>query len=136
MKRGAWIICGGRHYSKADRVFQILDAAVERLGLAFLIEGGCESGADKLAREWREARGVPGKSFPANWRDVSSPHALIREDRFGRRYNVLAGPWRNRQMIDEGAPEGVIAFRGGDGTHDMLARAERAEIRTIRIDWE
>lgn len=135
MKRGHWIICGGRFYADEARVHTILDAARERLGLTFVIEGGA-TGADALARQWRGARQVDGKSYPAAWEDIHRPGAIVRTRSNGKPYDAAAGAIRNQRMIDEGDPEGVIAFRGGDGTHDMVKRAERVDLRVIRIDWD
>ncbi|MEE9924053.1 MAG: DUF2493 domain-containing protein [Brucella anthropi] len=135
MNKGVWIICGGRHYQNEARVYQILDAARERLGLVFACEGG-GTGADALARQWRGARGVDGETFPADWTDLSHPDAVIRTWSNGTKYDALAGARRNQRMLDVAKPEGVIAFRGGPGTHDMVKRAERADLRVIRIDWD
>ena len=52
-------------------------------------------------------------SYPAQW------------DVYGRR----AGPIRNQEMIDEGKPDGVVAFPGGKGTADMVRRAEAAGLK-------
>lgn len=54
-------------------------------------------------------------------------------DRRGRPYNAKAGPDRNQRMIDEGRPGLVIAFPGGDGTADMIHRAQEAGIEVVRI---
>jgi predicted Rossmann-fold nucleotide-binding protein len=46
---------------------------------------------------------------------------------------LAAGPIRNQQMIDEGKPDLVIAFPGGAGTHDMMARATKANLQQIWV---
>ncbi len=68
---------------------------------------GNAPGADSLAGEWARARGVPVEAYPAEW------------DLYGR----AAGHLRNRQMLDEGEPDIVIAFPGGRGTADMKKQA-------------
>ena len=35
----------------------------------------------------------------------------------------VAGPIRNHRMILQGKPDGVIAFKGGNGTADMVRRS-------------
>ena len=44
--------------------------------------------------------------------------------KFGKR----AGPMRNARMLAEFNPELVIAFPGGRGTADMIARAKKARV--------
>lgn len=112
------IVCGGRDYADAARVKLILDAAVERLGLATIIEGTA-TGADTLVREWAEARG-----------DI----AVISVKPTGKWPE--AGPIRNKLMLDilmGGDDEkAVIVFPGGRGTENMVKQGEGAGIRVIR----
>lgn len=110
-------VTGGRDYRNRARVYAILDAAVERLGMSFLMQGVAD-GADYLAWQWADERSFRCGSFPAHW------------DTDGKK----AGPIRNQRMIDEGKPDIVIAFPGGRGVADMINRAESAGIRVIRID--
>lgn len=110
------IVCGGRDYHDVYRICRILDAAVERLGLSAIVEGGSD-GADLIARGWAKERGVPCQSFPADWQTE------------GR----TAGPIRNRRMIHEARPDAVIAFPGGLGTADMVRQAKAAGIRVIEV---
>jgi hypothetical protein len=39
-------------------------------------------------------------------------------------------------MIDEGKPDLVISFPGGNGTDDMFSRAEDAKIDRIRVRYK
>lgn len=133
------VICGGRSYGRvppgiADdlrehyealarreraRLVQVLDAAVERLGLdrAGIGDG---TGTDAFAVDWCKARGIPFKVFVADW------------DGLGR----AAGPARNQQNLDETKPDFVIGFPGSRGTRDMCRRAEKAGVRVYRVDWQ
>lgn len=77
---------------------------------------GAARGADTLAAQWAQARGVPIEAYPANWA------------RDGR----IAGPIRNRHMLACGRPDGVVAFPGGRGTIDMVAIAEAAGLKVWR----
>lgn len=114
------LVCGGRDYP-ADAVWHYLEHyAPAELGerVTVLIHGGA-TGADQAAAEWGErsrADGVKVVAFPANW----------------RKYGKRAGPLRNQRMLVEGKPDAVIAFAGGRGTADMVARAEAAGVRVIR----
>jgi hypothetical protein len=84
-------------------VRRALDVLHARKPITLIIEGGA-LGADRLAREWAEVSGVSVQTFEAEWK------------RFGRR----AGPLRNKRMLDEGRPDGVVAFPGGAGTANMI----------------
>ena len=113
------IACGGRDYQRRGRVFAVLDAAVQRLGLDVLLTGGA-SGADHIAQAWARERNVPNEIFRAHW----------------GKEGPGAGPIRNKRMLVEGRAELVIAFPGGDGTANMVDIAEKAGVRVIKIDWQ
>jgi hypothetical protein len=114
------LVCGGRDYP-ADAVWHYLEHyAPAELGanIAVLIHGGA-TGADQAAAEWgarAASDGVKTIEFKANW----------------RKYGKSAGPFRNQRMLAEGKPDAVIAFAGGRGTADMVARAEACGVRVIR----
>jgi hypothetical protein len=111
------LVCGGRDYWDIDRVFAALNKAHSQNRITAIIEGGAV-GADHLARRWAESNGVELLTFQADW----AAH--------GR----AAGPLRNQRMLDEGRPDGVVAFPGGRGTADMVRRAEAAGIR-VWLPW-
>jgi hypothetical protein len=122
------IVCGGRDYRNRDRLFRVLDAAAERLGVDAIVEGGQRSkdpetderfGADWLAKSWAIQRGLQCDTYYAAW------------DLHGK----AAGPMRNAEMLAKSDAELVIAFPGGAGTADMVRRAEQAGVEVKRIDW-
>jgi hypothetical protein len=106
------IVCGGRSYFNKRVVYEALDKLHHERGIDFLIQG-VGNGADYLAWQWADERGVPCGSYPAHW------------DEHGKK----AGPIRNQEMIDQGSPDGVVAFPGGRGTADMVAKAEAAGLK-------
>lgn len=116
------LVCGGRRFTDGDALFEILDRIDRRRRIALIIEGGQRTrdpttgeligGADYWACRWSYARARPGMRFDADWRGL------------GR----AAGPIRNQRMIDEGKPDLVVAFPGGDGTADMKRKARAAGI--------
>lgn len=105
------LVCGGRAWSDRERTFQALDTVQRRRGVEQLITG-CARGADSLAVEWATTRGVAHRVFRADWEGL------------GRR----AGSVRNQRMLDDGRPDGVVAFPGGVGTADMVRRALEAGV--------
>lgn len=109
------LVCGGRDYADRGHAFATLDRVHRKRPVGLVIHGGAR-GADTLAGEWAEARGIEVWRFPAMWA----------QDGKG------AGPIRNARMLEVGRPQGVVAFAGGAGTGDMIRRAEAAGVTVMR----
>lgn len=137
------LVCGSREWDDEPIVFNVLDGYLEqqRYTNRFLpndeplvvIQGGAK-GADAIAAAWGcENTDVRHEQYPADWAT----------------HGKAAGPLRNQQMLDEGKPDVVIAFKDafqpdipdnvviGDlytvrrpkgGTEDMVRRAKAAGI--------
>lgn len=113
------LVCGGRKFDNRPFLFAVLDLVHGRdRRIDIVIEGGAR-GADRLAREWAVDRGVPFRTFEADW-DL---------------HRSRAGPARNRKMYREGQPDVVLAFEGGSGTADMMRVAEEGGTRVVRT-WD
>lgn len=110
------LICGGRDFNDADRAWSVLDHYHRQHRFSFVIHGAAP-GADSLAGEWAEIRGIDQRAFPARW------------SLFGR----AAGPKRNAQMLAEGKPDLVIAFPGERGTRNMIDQARAAGVPVIEV---
>lgn len=108
-------MCGGRDFADAEGMGAALRLLQHQKGISCLIHGGAR-GADALAAAWAKAQGIEAVIFPADW------------ESHGR----AAGPIRNRRMIAEGKPDGVVAFPGGRGTADMIGAAEEAGLKVWR----
>lgn len=110
------LVCGGRDFADRRDLFATLDDLTEVDSFAVIIHGGAR-GADSLAGEWADLRGVQADCYPADW----------------KKHGRAAGPLRNQLMLDEGKPDVVVAFAGGRGTADMIARAKKAGIPVLRF---
>lgn len=108
------LVCGGREYTDRNALYAALDRLHAERGFTALIAGGAR-GADNLAAEWANDRGVPTEIYMAEW------------DRLGRK----AGPIRNKRMLDEGKPDLVVAFPGGKGTAGMMELTRAANVALI-----
>mgnify|MGYP000229948581 CR=1 FL=1 len=106
------LVCGGRNFDDAMTLGAWLGGIHKQAGITALIHGGAK-GADFMAGKFAEWAGIPVEVFPADW----VTH--------GRR----AGPIRNAKMLNEGAPDLVVAFEGGRGTADMVRKAKAAGVR-------
>jgi hypothetical protein len=119
------LVCGGRNFRNSGAVFDALDDIDKARPISVIIEGGQRKyemgrivgGADFWAFKWANSRCRRKLRFRAEWRE----------------YGRAAGPMRNQRMLDEGKPDMVVAFPGGDGTADMVARARAAAIEVMEI---
>lgn len=109
------LVCGSRHFNNKDLMEDILND----YNVSTVIEGEAR-GADTLARRYAERHGIPVDRYPALW------------DKHGK----AAGPIRNAQMLTEGKPELVIAFRGPNsrGTQNMIDQAKKAGVETVVVN--
>ena len=114
-------VTGGRDHSDRAAVFAALDLLHARRTISAIMHGACAGrdgvlrGADRWADEWAIANGFEPIRFPADW----------------NRFDRAAGPIRNEQILAEGRPDVVVAFRGGDGTAGMCLLAYRAGVPVI-----
>lgn len=70
------------------------------------VVSGTAEGADQAGERWAEARDIPIKRFPADW----------------RRHGKVAGKLRNREMADYGT-EALVFWDGmSSGSCDMVTR--------------
>lgn len=111
------LICGGRDFSDR-KLFR--ETMARKQGIKLIIHGGAK-GADTLADQWAKRYGIPVVRMDALW------------DFHGKQ----AGSLRNQAMLDMLHPDGVLAFPGGNGTADMIRRAEKAglPVQAIAQDY-
>lgn len=141
------LVTGGRNYADCVLVWSTLqdlcEIAAMRGETFTVIEGGCPTGADYLAREWSYRHGSRSHRItavelidePADWTDLSHKDARIKTRRDGSKYDANAGPRRNQKMIDVHKPDCCVAFPGGSGTADCIRRANKAGIEVIKVGW-
>lgn len=103
------LVCGGRDFSDYERVDDYL-ASLYPPPTAII--HGCARGADSLASRWARENAVPEVCFKADW----------------NKNGKAAGPIRNAEMLAKGKPDLVVAFPGGRGTADMVAKAIAAGV--------
>lgn len=116
------IITGGRHRNHQEDYDTLLEALFD-IDMHWcgargqvIIQGGCPTGIDAMARKLARESRLSLETFPADW----------------EKYKTGAGPIRNQQMADAGA-DLCLAFPSAGkspGTWDMIRRAEAAGIET------
>lgn len=112
------LVCGGREYDDATRVWGCLTRVYRKYPHLVIVHGNAR-GADSLARDWAIRHNVPHEAHPADW------------DRHGKK----AGPIRNQEMLDSGL-DGGIAFPGGRGTADMVRKMKAAGVPVWEVGDE
>ncbi len=105
------LICGGRNYYKKYRVGEV----IAELNPSVIIQGGA-TGADACAKSMALERGML---------------VNVTADQVNT-HKRAAGPIRNRKMLEEGAPDLVVAYPGGAGTENMVSLALAARIPVRR----
>ena len=108
------LVTGGRDYDDLASVVIALDKLLAEHGELVVIQGGA-TGADYYAIYWAKSTGTELITERAKWSE----------------YGKAAGAIRNQRMIDEHRPDLVLAFEGGRGTADMVARAQIHKIPII-----
>lgn len=112
ISKGRVLVCGGRTFNDWKTISRTLEVANPTM-----ILHGNANGADMLAGVWAREKGLPYFVCPANW-DY---------------YHRSAGNIRNGWMIDFIPIDTVIAFPGGKGTADMVAKAKAKNIPVWEI---
>jgi hypothetical protein len=111
------LVCGGRDYEVEALLTKRLDKLHDVYHVSVLIEGDAR-GADQLAGKWAESRNITHLVFPADW----------------KRYRAAAGPIRNKQKLEEGKPDLVVAFPGDKGTANMVQQALDAGVKVETVN--
>ena len=98
-----------------------------------IVSGHCPAGGDRFAEilidKYDTAEGKDW-IFPAGWNrlDEKGPNGenpVIKKNRWGKEYNILAGFWRNTDIANKG--DFIIACVASDrtgGTEDTIKKAE------------
>jgi len=118
------LVCGGRDYKDYDTVCDTLDALLNPNNDPLpadphTIIHGQAHGADLLADTWAVNNYVMIEEYPADWAT----------------HGKAAGPIRNKQMLDIGKPDLVVAFPGGAGTKNMCTLARAAGVEVRKVGW-
>lgn len=116
------LVTGGRDFRRYGDVAAALDVLDVVGRIELVMQGGCSTGADKHARDWATLRERDCLTIPAQWKSTKPPKA--------------AGPLRNARMASKPygiVPDYCLAFPGGTGTADMMAKARAAGIAVKEI---
>lgn len=105
------LVCGSRLWTDEAVIREFLVA----LPANTIIISGAAAGADRITAQICHDIGLVVNEYPADW----------------KKHGRAAGPIRNKQMLDEGKPDRIMAFSVTPisiGTADMIAKAKRARL--------
>ena len=110
------LVCGSKHFNNVQVIWDVLDEEplIKNGPHPTTIIHGCAKGVDTEAGRYAKCCGYAVEEYPADW----------------EKHGKAAGPIRNKQMLDEGKPDLVIAFLAKDsrGTKNMIDQATKASV--------
>jgi hypothetical protein len=133
------IITGDRAWHAPALAAEVVKRLLVRYGPDLVIVHGGATGIDWSFTQACANLGVKVEVHPARWDHLDVPGAVIRENKYGVRYNANAGPIRNAEMVAAGAGLCVALhrfLRQSRGTKDCVRRAIEAKIPTYLVDSE
>jgi len=80
---------------------------------------GMADGGDTIGYDWAESWAHPMDQYPPDWKV----------------HGKSAGALRNIQMLEEGKPDLVVAFPGGNGTEHMCRIARKKGVDVLRLRY-
>lgn len=112
-----WLICGGREFADQHMFDNVMFQLLGMWGMPSRIVHGAATGADTMADKWGKQHALDVIGLAPDW----------------ERHGNAAGPLRNEDMLYRYKPNRVIAFPGGKGTADMVARAKKRGAHQITV---
>ena len=119
------IVAGSRHITDYSLVSTVISNTISRYNITVTeIVSGCANGPDTLGEQWALENGIRVEPFEADWNDITVPGAKVKTNKWGKKYNALAGFQRNERMAEYA--DVLIAIWDGKshGTADMIKRAK------------
>lgn len=108
---------GSRDWNDKAKIREVIETYMEKYPTLNTVISGGGPGADTLSIQVAKELGLNTITFNAQW----------------QYYGRMAGPLRNRKMLDEGKPDVVIAFRkdiNSRGTNGCMKEARERGIPT------
>lgn len=125
------IIAGSRNFKDfkflCDKCDYLLQDKI-RQGYRIQIISGKANGADTLGERYAKLRGYDIIDKPADWNNLSVKNCIVKLNKYGHKYNALAGSNRNNEMAD--IADACVVFWDGKspGSKDMYNICKRRNI--------
>lgn len=109
--------------------YGVIEKAVKQSGfdITEVVSGGAK-GVDSLAVEWASKNGIPYTEFKAEWDNIRVKDAVVAVNKWGRKYNKMAGFQRNQKIVDYA--DAIIAIQPNgptSGTQDTVKKTKKAK---------
>lgn len=129
------IVAGSRTFDDYELLKTKLDKILKNKTNIVIVSGTCR-GTDRLGERYGEEKGYHVDRYPAKWDDLDVPGAVIKINKFGKKYNILSGNFRNKLMSENA--DALVAFWNGkipSGTYDMIqiAKDKGLSVRVIQF---
>jgi hypothetical protein len=123
------IIAGSRSIDDYDFVKSCIESS--EINITEVVCGMAE-GVDLLGKDWADENGIKVTPFVPLWDAIDVPGAMIKINKWGKKYNAKAGFDRNQEMVNYA--EALIAIQDTEdtnGTSDVIKRAKDKGIKTV-----
>jgi len=120
------IIAGSRGFNDYKLLCEVMDNYLNDKMDDIEIVSGTAKGADKLGERYAKDRSYGIKRFPADWKNLTAPGAVIKEGSFGK-YNAVAGHTRNGKMRDYADAAVIFVVNNSSGSLDMAKKMKEAK---------
>lgn len=117
------VVAGSRSIKKYEHVRNaIIESGLwESYGKSIIVVSGKAPGVDTLGEEFAERNSLPKPlAFPAKWDDIKAHGAVVRKRKDGKKFNALAGHWRNEEMAIEADIALIIWDGESTGSINMI----------------
>jgi len=113
------IIAGSRSINDQGYLNDIYKAVILSDFILTEVVSGMAAGVDMLGELYAVENNIPVARFPADWKNIDVPGAIIKQNMYGK-YNAVAGHMRNKEMAEYA--DALIAVWDGKskGTKNML----------------
>ena len=126
------VICGPRTFED----FDVIEKAVEKSGFDVdEVVSGHAKGADALGEMWARKHDKKIKLFPAMWNDLKQEGAVVKTNKWKKKYNANAGFFRNEEMAKY-ADACVAIFDDTGGTKNMIKNAKENNLKLFVYNLE
>lgn len=128
-------IVGTREFNDYSILKDIMTSLFSGINIVEIISGGAK-GVDTLAKRYAEEKDIPLKEFLPAWDNIDRKGAIVKVNRWGKKYDAGAG-FRRNQLIIERANVILAIWNGkSKGTKSSIDIAVKLRKNLSVYDYE